>query len=240
MDRKVHMKNVIYFHICCINNWKEIVMDIFSQIYASGLYDAVDEIRCVMLGPITNLEIMERRIPFLKDPKVRVIHISKSLKMREVFTINCIWNDAQNEDFNVLYLHSKGVTHNGTNSNVKDWVQLLLHFNVHRYDECLEQLKTCDTVGINLRRTPEIHYSGNFWWSKSSYIKTLNRCIDNSYNAPEFWITDSDKGRFVSLWNSVTIVDSRAINKFSHYKKKYPAYLYDTKPSMISVITIDG
>jgi hypothetical protein len=214
-------------------------MDIFSQIYASGLYDAVDEIRCVILGPITNMEIMERRIPFLKDPKVRVIHISRSLKMREVFTINCIWNDAQTEDFNVLYLHSKGVTHNGTNPNVKDWVQLLLHFNVHRYDECLEQLKTCDTVGINLRRTPEIHYSGNFWWSKSSYIKTLDRCIDHSYNAPEFWITDSDKGRFVSLWNSVTIVDSRSVNKFSHYKKRYQPYLYDTKPSMISVITID-
>jgi hypothetical protein len=186
------------------------------------------------------MEIMERRIPFLKDPKVRVIHISNSLKMREVFTINCIWNDAQVEDFNVLYVHSKGVTHNGMNPNVKDWVNLLLHFNVHRYDECLEQLKTSDTVGVNLRRTPEIHYSGNFWWSKSSYIKTLDRCVDHSYNAPEFWITDSDKGRFVSLWNSVTIVDSRRINKFSHYKKKYPAYLYDTRPSMISVITIDG
>ena len=32
------------------------------------------------------------------------------------------------------------------------------------------------------------HYHGNFWWSKSSYIKTLPRNIGPDYLDPEAWL----------------------------------------------------
>ena len=46
------------------------------------------------------------------------------------------------------------------------------------------------------------HYSGNFWWSKSSYIKRLSSCGNLTYNDPEFWLTRNENGKYVSLWNS--------------------------------------
>ena len=51
----------------------------------------------------------------------------------------------------------------------------------------LNLLNYYDCVGINLRFYPNIHFSGNFWWSKSEHIKQLKQ-IDNNYLSPEMFI----------------------------------------------------
>lgn len=40
------MNIYIYFHICCINNWKDVFNNLFNKIKDSGLYDIIKEIRC--------------------------------------------------------------------------------------------------------------------------------------------------------------------------------------------------
>jgi len=119
------------------------------------------------------------------------------------------------EDFQVLYLHSKGVRHNNQNPCIQDWVDVLSYFNIQKHETCMKHLEEYDAVGINLTNRPSLHYSGNFWWSKSSHIRTLQKCTYSCYNAPEFWIT-SIPGKYSNLWSS-------GVN---HYKERYPSSLY--------------
>ena len=176
------MKTYIYFHICCLNNWKEIVDKIIFKIKDSGLYDKVDEIRCGILGNYEKYELLKN------DPKIKIIGNSPDIKLYECFTINMLYNDAlrSTEEFNVLYIHSKGLNHNKTNPNVEDWVEYLCYFNIYKYAINLNKLLEFDTVGVDLNYDKVIHYSGNFWWSKSSYIKKLKECTYDCYNSPEF------------------------------------------------------
>ena len=113
------------------------------------------------------------------------------------------------EDFNVLYLHSKGVKWNNKKQCISDWVSLLLYFNIKYHEEILNKLDNYDVIGVNLSLENIIHFSGNFWWSKSSYIKTLNKEIMKQYCGPEFWITQKKTGKFLSLFQLMPL---------THYK----------------------
>jgi hypothetical protein len=68
-----------------------------------------------------------------------------------------------------------------------------------------------DAVGVNLQDESRLHYAGNFWWSKSEYIKKLGIPIQIEYNSPEFWLTKTKIGNYLSLWNS----------NINHYEQRY-------------------
>lgn len=211
--------NYIYIHICCINNWKEVVSELLFKIRNSGLYDKIKEIKCVILGDYDNS---------INDPKVKIIFLSEDVSLGEKYTINLMYNDCimTTEEFNILYIHTKGVMHlnNNFESNVRDWREYMCYFNMYHFDFCLKELKDCDAVGVNLQVSSDypLHYSGNFWWSKASHIRNLKFINDNYYNSPEFWVT-SINGKYQSLWDSNT----------HHYNSSYPYYLYENKPIQV-------
>ena len=212
----------VYFHICCINNWEEIVSRLMFKLKNSGLYHIVREIKCIVLGNYTNCS-------FFEDPKVHIVYHSLDLSLHEKQTINILYNDCidATEEFHVLYLHSKGVKHFNnlkTEKNVSDWTDYLAYFNIYQYNLCLRMLSNCDAVGVNLQQSVDeyipLHYSGNFWWSKSSHICKLTLIHDANYYSPEFWITTLTSGVYKSLWISNT----------HHYNTPYPYYEYENKP----------
>ena len=94
-------------------------------------------------------------------------------------------------------------------------------------------LKKYDAVGVNLQKDIKtycpLHYSGNFWWSKSNYICKLNPIVYYNYNAPEFWLTEKELGVYISLWNSNT----------HHYNDGYDKNNYVDKDIIIRNSTID-
>jgi hypothetical protein len=190
----------IFFHICFINNWVDVVNKLFDKIKSSGLYDKVDGIYCGVLGDKNNLSH-----PLFSDPKVNMLYHSENMTFFERPTLYYLHELSKKSDFNVLYIHSKGIQHNGTNPCVEDWVDYLTYFNITRFQDCLKRLESSNVVGVNLQKEEyaEIyHFSGNFWWSKSSYIRKLNPNIDPSYTGPEYWITTGKDGMFSSLFNS--------------------------------------
>jgi hypothetical protein len=206
--------NIIYLHVCCINNYREVFQRLLYHIKNSGLYDEVQEIRCCILGNYDK-DFFEQ----MSDPKLKIFKTDPSHSVYEVFTMNIMHNESQTEDCNILYLHTKGVT-KPHHANVKDWIELMCYFNIYQYKTCISLLNTYDAVGINLKNTPKVHYSGNFWWSKSSHIKTLPNCAFTCYNAPEFWVAGIKKGNYVCLWESGV----------DHYKQPYPKELYENHP----------
>jgi hypothetical protein len=204
----------IYFHICCINNWETVVSDLFQAIRDSGLYDEVTEIRCGILGLNIGKDLGH---PMLKDPKVKIMFHSTDLLAYERPTLERLHLHCTvtQTPISVLYIHSKGVRHGGENPCVSDWTNYLTHFNITRFRDCLSNLTHCDVVGVNLQHEPRTHFSGNFWWSHSDYIRKLDKYIEPSYNGPEFWITqqqeNGDYGLFYSLNNS----------RVNHYEERF-------------------
>ena len=213
------MKTYIYIHVCCINNWKTVFEHLYNTIKQSGLYDVVDNIFCNILTP----ELSLAQHPLFADPKIHILEINTNISLFETHTINHLHTHAQmGEDFRVLYLHTKGVNHN-SRLTVAQWVDVMLYFNVTQYTTCLQLLQNgYDTVGINLYYGNQhtTHYSGNFWWTTSSYLRKLSPCVHTFYNAPEFWLTERKLGKYACLWE--TGVD--------HYQTEYPAELYVGKP----------
>lgn len=111
----------------------------------------------------------------LEDPKT----------ITENWTFRKIYQDSLKENFLICYIHSKGITstENFLKRNVLDaqkfknyyyWRQLLNWGVLKNWEKCVKELvKGKDVAGINYFKYPAKHFSGNFWWAKSSYIRTL-------------------------------------------------------------------
>ena len=209
----------IYIHICVKNNWFTVLTNLIMNIKKSGLYEIIDKIRCFVLGTLD--EIPES----LNDKKIIIVKKDPRYHLYERFTLNNLYDDCLKEDFYVLYLHTKGITKEKS-LPVKDWVEYLIHFNMYRHKEIINLLKECNCVGVNLQEGP--HYSGNFWWSKSSHIINLKREIGNGYIDPEFWVTSKKHDcKYASLY----------LSNINHYRTRYPREEYISKENNIYIFS---
>lgn len=213
----------IYFHITCVNNWKEIVGEMLDLIHSSGLYSLLDEIRICIQGDYSEMKDV------FKD-KIKVWFESPVVRFSEKNTLELIHRDSMLEDFTFLYIHSKGVNHNGKNPCVTSWTRYMLHFNVALHVKCLKALETYDAVGVNLQDSPQLHYSGNFWWSTAKHIRKIGVITDTSYNGPEFYITTGKDCRYLSLW-STNVNHYHVVYTLDQYDgDRTRCYEYRTKP----------
>lgn len=174
----------IYYHICCIGDrWPTLIENTISYIKNSGLYLMITEIRCCVLGDMGVLSC-------LQDPKIKIVKTDQNKGLYERFTLNQLWDDSQNEDFNVLYLHTKGVVGRSTRRVIDwNWINEMLYCNCYYFNEILTLLDDNYTIGTKyIEQLIGPHYQGNFWWASSSYIRVLNREIGPAYTDPEAWI----------------------------------------------------
>ena len=195
----------VYYHAYCVNDCYERFMRSYNKMLNSGLVEECTNINVVLVGQ--NKDKVYNQISEL--PKIRC-HL-KDVSTGETETLHLLWEDAQNDpNFYGFYLHSKGVSH-GTNANIESWVQYMEYFCIEQYKACIEMLQTHDTVGVNLQKDPLWHYSGNFWWANSNYIKTLEKLDVNKSSNPcffserwycEFWLFDKKQAKACSLHQS--------------------------------------
>ena len=66
-------------------------------------------------------------------------------------------------------------------------------------------LETYDAVGCSLSLYPKKHFSGNFWWSKSSYLRNLEN-INDKFLSPEMYILSDENCNCISLANDTNTV----------------------------------
>lgn len=220
-------KNYLYIHVCTMGNWKEILSGMYSKVVESGLIHHLTAINVSICG-----KEKEDVLSILDHSKVNIIVQTEDTSQFERICLSKIHEKSMSEDCNICYMHTKGVTKAG-NQKVKDWVDLMLYFMIEKFNLCIDGLKEHDTVGIMLNMVPpkymhtcsltdpsmSAHYSGNFWWARSEYIRTLISKIGNAYIDPELWIASGTSMKMLSLWQ--TSVD--------HYIDVYPKKLYEGK-----------
>jgi hypothetical protein len=207
---------IVYFHIATMGHYQDIVDEIFDSMIDSGLINYADEI---LLSIVGQGEILH--------PEFKNIQLARfnNIEIGEFFTLNKIkiFSDSVEDNYKILYIHTKGVS-TPDNQCITDWRNYMTYFNIRRYEICLRELLEYDTCGVDLVNEPCKHYSGNFWWANSLFIKKLPRideiCNINSkyiltlrHNA-EFWICMSE-GKYKSLHNTNINVYERHLHRYN-------------------------
>ena len=207
----------IVYHIATVSdNWKHLTQRSYNKLIESGiLHDKnLKKIKISYLGDENNIQLLR---DIWNDDKVDIIDFGRNVKLYEYPAINLIKTISKAEDCNILYFHCKGQLHKP--DSISDWIDYLEYFNIENYKYCLDRLIDYDVVSCNYygsdgdpcyKKNPypialyKKHYSGNFWWTKSSYVNKLNvlEYDINSRHNPEFWICNNEKGKFWSYYVS--------------------------------------
>lgn len=209
------MDNVVCFIHSCNIRGPEILEYLLKYIHTSGLKP-----RYIFINNIG---------PDIKDLQYDnnntiITNYSDDISMFENATLKQLYFFSQhNPNYKILYLHTKGVSYDISHpfyEGIKDWIDFMLYSLVNKYNECLHMLNYVDTVGVDYRnhkyyKNPD-HYSGNFWWANSNYIKTLTVSkLSNKYDA-EFWL----------FTNNPTFVNIHTC-PYGHYETPYKLSQYE-------------
>ena len=185
----------IFYHMYCVNDCIERFTRTYNKIHNSGLINLCSNINVFLVGD-TKLNKYATQINYY--PKVKSLCYS-SETFGEMNTIKSIYEFCQTApDSHILYLHGKGASR-GNNPNIKAWVSYMEYFLIENYQLCVNNLKKYDTVGVEFHNIPKKHYSGNFWWANSSYIKQIKSFNEGLKTSTitdprwycEFWLLDN-------------------------------------------------
>jgi hypothetical protein len=188
----------IYF-VCCIGNYLDIITEQLEMIVSSGLYYKTHKILCY-ISLYRNDDTSLNKL-MLKYSKLHLIVKEKNIYER--FAINNYKKNItdfilDNEEYYLYYFHTKGVTREKDSIFTRQR-QILNYYIFKNYKIAVKLLENYDCVGCSLLMYPKIHFSGNFWWSKSVYLNTLNDNISKNYLAPEMYVCSNTNGKFISL-----------------------------------------
>lgn len=191
----------VYF-ICCINNYLEIVEEQLD-ILQKGLLGVTTKLIIFITNynnSCKNLDIL------LKKYKTKKFILVKSPdNLYEKFAINNYKNYINStKEYYLYYFHTKGVSriNDPYFSNIR---KILNFYTLEKFKINIKLLKKYDSIGCSLSLYPKKHFSGNFWWSKSSYIKLLTT-INNNYLSPEMYILSNEKCNYISLANDTNYI----------------------------------
>ena len=215
---------VIYFHVCMMGDWENIVLSMLSSMEQSGLMDH-SMCHIVALGSDESLITLSNMVQ--KYPTVNIRLHEHDMTTYERTTLRVMWDDCAQapSNFKVLYVHSKGVSRDMRTPmgvNITKWTQFMSYYLITKADVPIRLLDAVDVVGVNYRRLGCPHFSGNFWWATSRYIATLPREIGPAYLAPEFWLFRSSP-RFVTLMQGVRDTYATPMNQ-EDYENTYRSF----------------
>lgn len=168
----------IYMHVNDLPGAWTVLEEQLNRIEESGLLDAAEVLNMCINGKMENFEGVKQALS--EYTKIRYVHVATDAQRFEYPTLDFLKRecDATTEDFNICYLHLKGLTRLN-DPNVVDWRHFMEYFNIDRWEDCVQRLTLgYDTVGINYIEAPWPHYSGNFWWSHANYVKILDPLVD--------------------------------------------------------------
>jgi len=115
----------------------------------------------------------------LKINNEKFVNIGYWYKGQEMKTLSVLYSFCKsNPGYKVLYFHMKG----GSNSLLRNLQarETLDAFTLN--PACISALDSYETCGWRFSPVPYMHYSGNYWWARCTYI---NKLIDPKYMTME-------------------------------------------------------
>lgn len=214
--------------------WYNVFLDQIYEVINHGLYEELEKIYVVCIGKAEQVELFSgisntfdkieiikkiitdgNKVENLSLQHVQTVKYDGSSEVfDETETIYELQEHAKREDAYFLYFHCKGITAPWRMREEKIyqpfvnyylWRKFLEWGCIEKWETCIAKLQDHSCAGVNLVHWPMPHYSGNFWWSKSSHIRTLPNIKENTWwqilrqttplstwdsnrNKPEMWI----------------------------------------------------
>jgi len=174
----------VVYHIGTVNNYRKVVEEQMAELQTSGLYDLCEAILVGANGPGCRSFTRELQDRFAK---VRLLDhaIVEYPKTYERCTLNAMIQFARQKTTsrNALfcYIHSKGVTETAVAQ--PSWRRFMMYWVVRQHEmhrRLLSGNPNLLTSGVFLAAAPTWMYSGNFFWAKSSYVRTWDRLTGQS------------------------------------------------------------
>ena len=185
----------IFFHVYLKSGYSRILLDKFKKFKSSGLYEKTNKIYLALFGD--DIGLHSEFLTELQEvyPKIEYAVITNQEFQNEPDTLNLMLKKAKEYEKNtpMLYLHTKGVSYANPyiKKNIDAWVRYLDLYVIHKWEECVKALEENDAAGgLYVYQEPK-HFSGNFWWANSDYLKTLPKINESNVsklNRGEFWI----------------------------------------------------
>lgn len=228
----------VVFSVSVIGRVNQVVPGLMARIVSSGLYDQSDRVWLVINGDPGDLDHSGFHEVAEGLPKFVPVTAWPDASKCEFPALRVAWDRSRDAGATVCYIHSKGVTRQ-PNQQMADWTEYLSHFTIDRWRDRLADLEGHDCTGVNLGGSPAdlsespatwgygkapLHYSGNFWWSRSSHLAGLPDPMawppDGNYLRwrvmAEMWLCQLPGARYHCAWRSGV----------DHYAQAYPPKMY--------------
>ena len=241
----------IFIHICMLEGWKEIFLELLNKIKHSGLYDYAEIIHLGILGNTDNLTSDFFKTYIYNDSKIVIAYIVDLYEIQSINYIKSYFsNDNNNNNDNnetyILYIHTKGVRNAGNKKVTESWRNMMTYFLIENYKEILKNMNNFDSIGNNIVNLHDnnncfinpihaLHYSGNYWWSKKSHINKLpyisinyNNMYDQRYKAENWILSNYPNMNIGILFQDDTNTHPYHRYVFEYYRnKKFLLILYN-------------
>lgn len=183
-----------FWHVALMGNWQDVVLE-QAQLIAKEivLCGRLREIVLCAIGPREEYDKLKDLVLPILDVKIN--YLTSNLKLYEFGTLKALQDYVKSSagPFFGFYIHTKGVS-SPDSLPKKHWRDYLNHYTICHYHKAVAALENgCDLAGVNwltAKNTYKDHFSGNFFWFDSEYIKRLppvsSLDIKNRY-AAEMW-----------------------------------------------------
>jgi hypothetical protein len=226
------MKLKIFYQVTNLPGWEVLVTERIDKLTSSGLLDNAELYVYLHYDPESYNDLIKSK----SHPNIHWVHCDATKEEYEHPTAILMQTHAVDADepFYALYLHQKGITAVGTDTEQKmaHWRWLMDYWCIENWESCIYQLDNgYNIVGCNLLYDPVVHFSGNQYWAKSEFIASWPKIQlpstvrfypqiispMNFYRYDiEFWY-----GRQSNL-NPYSLFDSNV----DHYQQEFPPELY--------------
>jgi hypothetical protein len=188
----------IYYHIYAINGVESIIDEQLSLIKKHFDFPYTLNIGISIADDNTPIDYIINKFQNIRDVRS---------KGNEFTTLDLIEKDKEkfgDSDY-ILYIHTKGASKQDL-ENVISWRHLMNYFNIEIYKNIFKIFEKTDynTYGVLLGSAGKWKlYSGNFWWAKALYLKTIKMdgVKKNRFNAEVDYIQNGVDWKPYSSYN---------------------------------------
>ena len=188
----------IYYHIYAIDGVEFIIDEQLSLIKKHFDFPYILNVGISIAEDNTSIDYIINKFEKIRDVRC---------KGNEFVTLDLIEKDKEkfgDSDY-ILYIHTKGASKQNL-ENVVSWRHLMNYFNIEKYKNIFKIFEKTDynTYGVLLGKSGKWKlYSGNFWWAKASYLKTIKMegVRKNRFNAEVDYIQNGVDWKPYSSYN---------------------------------------
>jgi len=160
----------VYYHIYAIDGVESIINE---QLNLIKKHFDFPYILNVGISIADENKSISNILDILDKSKIRDVRA----KGHEFVTLDLIQKDREkfgDSDY-ILYIHTKGASKqkDANYNNIISWRHLMNYFNIEKVKNVFKLFEKTEfnTYGVILKGH---FYSGNFWWARGSYLKTIN------------------------------------------------------------------